>query len=100
LRIDSPAKPLDWVKAHYDSPRGRIESEWRQMAGRFQSRVVVPANATAVVTLPADSSPDLLVGGKPLNKNSPIKIVGKDANHITLEVPSGHYAFSTRRSLD
>src|SRR5205823_6002440 len=46
-------KPIDWVRAHYDSIHGRIASSWKREADRFTLEVTIPANTTATVYLPA-----------------------------------------------
>jgi alpha-L-rhamnosidase len=97
LRLDAPAKPMDWVRAHYDSPRGRIESEWRQTAYRFELRVAVPANTTALVTVPRAHGAELLANGKPMTKNLSLRLVRTGRDQVVIEVPSGRYTFSSRR---
>ena len=53
---------IDWVKADYDSPRGPIQSHWRRADGGIEMRVRVPANATAVVHVPAREPADVTEG--------------------------------------
>lgn len=43
---------LTWVKAHFDSPYGRIVSEWKIEANRLRMDVTIPANTTATVVVP------------------------------------------------
>ena len=43
---------LTWVKAHYDSPYGRIVSNWRREGHTVALDVTIPANTTATVYLP------------------------------------------------
>ncbi|MCB1131386.1 MAG: family 78 glycoside hydrolase catalytic domain, partial [Verrucomicrobiae bacterium] len=47
---------LTWVRTHYDSPYGRIVSNWRKENGRFILDATIPANSTATVVLPDGSS--------------------------------------------
>jgi alpha-L-rhamnosidase len=56
-------KPIDWVRAHYDSIQGRIVSGWKREAGRFELDLTVPANTTATVYLPARDAVSLMEGG-------------------------------------
>jgi alpha-L-rhamnosidase len=44
---------LTWVKGWFDSPYGRIESDWRIVDGRLTLDVVIPANTTATIIVPA-----------------------------------------------
>jgi alpha-L-rhamnosidase len=43
---------LAWVKAHHDSPYGRIACEWRRDGERLAVEVEIPVNTTAVIYLP------------------------------------------------
>jgi alpha-L-rhamnosidase len=54
---------LTWVKASYDSVRGRIESNWEIKDGTLTLRVTVPPNTTATVTLP-DGRREEIASGK------------------------------------
>lgn len=52
LRIEPrPGGTLDWVRAAYDSPRGRIRSEWRKTGEGLEVLVEIPANTSAEVVL-------------------------------------------------
>ena len=44
---------LTWVKAHHDSPFGRIVSNWKKDGRMLTMDVTVPANTTATVHVPA-----------------------------------------------
>ena len=48
----TPDKSLDWAKATYDSPAGRIVSGWRYDGDVVIYEFEIPANLTADVTLP------------------------------------------------
>ena len=48
----TPDKSLDWAKATYDSPAGRIVSGWRYDGDVVTYEFEIPANLTADVTLP------------------------------------------------
>jgi alpha-L-rhamnosidase len=43
---------LTWVKAHFDSPYGRIASEWKIEGNQLTMDVTVPANTTATIVVP------------------------------------------------
>jgi hypothetical protein len=43
---------LTWVKAHYDSPYGRIVSNWKRDGKNLVMDVTIPANTTATVFPP------------------------------------------------
>ncbi|MCH4155944.1 MAG: glycoside hydrolase family 78 protein [Muribaculaceae bacterium] len=43
---------FDYVKAHFDSPYGRIESGWQRAGKGYTYSVTVPANTSATLILP------------------------------------------------
>ncbi|MGD0731593.1 MAG: family 78 glycoside hydrolase catalytic domain [Terracidiphilus sp.] len=62
---------LTWVKAHFDSPYGRIVSDWKIEGKQLTMDVTIPVNTTATIVVPGKN------GGK----------------H---EVGSGHYQFTSQ----
>ena len=46
---------LTWVKAHHDTPYGRVSSQWRRDGGTLTLDVIIPPNSTATVFLPGQS---------------------------------------------
>ena len=53
---------LTWVKAHYDSPYGRIVSHWRRNGREITMDVVVPANTTATIFVPGGGRHEVAPG--------------------------------------
>ena len=53
-----PPSQLTSVDASYDSPYGTIVSRWKVEDGEFLWHVEIPANTTAVATVPGRFSPD------------------------------------------
>jgi hypothetical protein len=92
LRPQLP-KGLDWVKAHYDSIRGRIASEWRVEGNAVTWSVQVPANTTATVYLPTEKMDTVTEGGKPLTEAKGIEKVRSESGSVVLEAASGIYQF-------
>ena len=45
-------KPLDWVRASYEHPRGKVASAWKREGAKLLLDVTIPANTTAAVHLP------------------------------------------------
>jgi len=56
---------LTWVKAHHDSPYGRIVSNWQRDGRRLTMDITIPANTTATVFVPGESIRQ--VGPGPIN---------------------------------
>ncbi len=89
--------PINWVKAHYDSIRGRIAVEWRNTPEQFALRTEIPANTTATVYLPATSPNQITESGKPLAQAAGVKQVREEAGRLVLAVESGRYKFQVGR---
>lgn len=87
--------PINWVKAHYDSVHGRIESNWRLQNGRFELEATIPANTTATVYVPATGAEQVTEGGKPLAKAKGVKFLRMENNAAVLAVDSGAYRFTS-----
>lgn len=85
---------LDYVKASYNSPHGKIKSEWKRDAAslNFNWNIEIPANAAATVYIPAG---DITENGKPLN-TSEIKFLNTEGAYAVYEIGSGSYSFSSQ----
>ena len=86
---------LKWVKAHYDSPYGRIGSEWKYERGTFTWKVSVPPNSTATVYVPTSNAGSVKEGGHPLAKVRDAKFLRMENGCAVLELESGNYVFSS-----
>ncbi len=93
LRPQMP-EGLEWVKAHYDSVRGRIESEWRVNGGNVEWKFTVPPNTTATVYLPGARIATTKESGKPLAEASGLSGAREDGGVVLLQAASGSYRFS------
>jgi alpha-L-rhamnosidase len=89
-------KPINWVKAHYDSIRGRITSNWRRTNDTFELDTEIPANTTATIYLPADGVDKITESGKRLVKNDGIKFLRMDGDCAVLAIESGKYNFISK----
>jgi len=85
---------LTWVKAAYDSGHGEIRSEWMRGSAGLQMRVVIPANCTATVWIPASDARRVTESGKALEKSLPAQRVRMDGDRVVCEIGSGSYEFS------
>ncbi len=84
-----PVGDVTWVKASYNSIRGRIVSDWKRRGDKFTLRVTIPPNTTATVFVPA----------KPWTKvevNSVQPKFQRDENdRAVFEIGSGEYKFES-----
>jgi hypothetical protein len=55
--------------------------------------VTVPVNTKADVVLPVSVNEVIYESGKEINKNSDVKILSRQADHLRLVVGSGKYIF-------
>jgi alpha-L-rhamnosidase len=82
------------VKAHHDSIRGRIVSNWKLTDGRFELETTLPANTSGTVYLPTESVESIRESGRPLAKAKGVKLLRAENGHAVLAVESGTYRFS------
>lgn len=92
-------KPIDWVKASYDSIRGTIRSDWKIENDRFHLNVTIPANTTATVYLLTEDPTSITEGGKALQGNPFVKLLRHEAGAAVLSVASGNYEFSATNGI-
>jgi alpha-L-rhamnosidase len=90
-----PVGDLTWVKAHHDSPYGRIASSWKREAGNLKLDVTIPANTTATVYVPAKDETGVTESGKPASKADGVKFLRLENGAAVYEVGSGNYKFQT-----
>ena len=88
-------RPIDWVRASYRSIRGLIQSEWKRGADNLEMNVVVPANTTATVYVPAKGADRVRESGQPLGQTPGVKVLRDGGDAVVLEVGSGRYRFSS-----
>jgi alpha-L-rhamnosidase len=84
---------LQFVNASYKSPYGLIKSNWKKNGNVLEWDIVIPANSSAKIFIPALSANDVAEGGAPLSLNEEIKIIGWKDGALVVEVPSGNYQF-------
>jgi alpha-L-rhamnosidase len=87
-----PGGGLTNAKATLDTQYGKVSSEWI-LGSQFTYRIEVPANTTAVVTLPGAGPATVMINKKPLTTNTRIRNVVKQENDLQFEVGSGTYEF-------
>jgi alpha-L-rhamnosidase len=87
---------MEWVKAHHDSPYGRIRSEWEKEGSDFSLKITVPANSVAEVYIPASKADTVKESGKPAKSAEGVKFLRMDNNRAVFEVGSGDYNFEVR----
>jgi len=86
-----PVGDLKWVKASYNSIRGKITSEWNRAGESFELKVSIPANTRALVYVPA-SDPNRVKIREPRNTSAAL-FQKVENNCAVFSVGSGSYQF-------
>ncbi len=92
-RSNPDNKPIQWVNAEYDSIRGKIVSSWRKTWNRFEHKVTIPPNTTAVLYLPLGKVKE---SGRKLDDVEGIRVLGQENGRIQLMITSGTYNFTVK----
>jgi alpha-L-rhamnosidase len=92
-------RPIDWVKASYESIRGTIKSDWKIDGQRFRLNVSIPANTAATVYIPTSDTGTVTESGKPLTGHAHVRLKGMKQGYAVLEVQSGDYQFTATSGL-
>src|SRR5262249_18646030 len=85
------------ASGHYDSPVGRISSDWTMNGSDFDLDVTIPPNATAEVSLPAWSSATVTEGGAP--PSTGITLLRENIGLVVYQVGSGRYLFHSSLAM-
>jgi alpha-L-rhamnosidase len=85
---------LTWVKARYDTVHGRIVSQWERKDKQLTLHVVIPANTTATIYVPAGDVASVLESGKPAAKSEEVRFLRRKNAGAVFEVGSGTYDFT------
>jgi alpha-L-rhamnosidase len=86
---------LTWVKAHYDSIRGRIESSWKRTGNKLEMNITVPVNTQATVYIPSLGGEVISESGKPISLGAGIKLLPSVPGFSVFRVGSGSYRFES-----
>ena len=92
---------LEWARAHIDTARGPISSNWRLGGGAFELEAEVPPNARATIRVPklGRAEPAIAEGGEPVwpaaaaAARPGIARAFDEAEAVAFEVGSGRYSF-------
>ena len=90
---------LTWLTSHYDSPYGRIASNWKREGDQLTMELSIPVNTTATVYIPTKDIGSITESGKPANKSQDVKFLRMEGRTAVYEIGSGHYKFQTNPEL-
>lgn len=86
---------LTWARARYDSPLGRIVSDWKLDHGKLTLAVTIPANASALIHLPTSDPNAIAESGKPIASSQDVQFLQRDNAAAVFRVGSGSYVFTS-----
>jgi len=89
------AGDLTWVNAHFDSPFGRIGSNWKKNGNLLTMEVTIPANTTATVYVPTKDAAGVAESGKPAAQAKCVKFLRMEHNAAVYAIGSGTYRFQS-----
>ena len=87
---------LTWVKGSYQSVSGLITTEWKLGKGVFTLDVLIPANTTASIYIPAKTERNVTESGKQINKTNGVKFIKMKKEYAIYEIGSGSYHFESK----
>jgi alpha-L-rhamnosidase len=87
---------LDFVNASYRSGYGLIKSEWKKEGQKFNWKIEIPANSSAIIYVPAKSNADVSESGLNQNNFDGVQFIGMDENRAMYKIGSGVYEFNSR----
>ena len=90
-----PVGDLTWVTLHYDSPYGRIVSNWKRDGDKLTMDVAIPVNTTATVFVPAKDAVGVTESGTPASNAEGVKLLRLENNAAVYAVGSGTYRFQS-----
>jgi len=83
-------KELDWLKAHHDSPYGRISVDWERQEDQILFRLTIPVGSTATVYIPGEN---IMEGGLPLEEAEGVSLQDYENGTSVFLIESGNYDF-------
>ena len=95
--VIKPYVPADlyWVKCHYDSVHGRVESSWKRTGTKLELTVTIPPNTTAMVYVPSKDMGTVKESGHLVKDEPAIKSLGHGNGYSSFLVGSGIYKFES-----
>jgi len=93
----SIVESVDWIECSYQSPYGRIISNWKVDKGSVTIEVTIPPNTTATVYVPAKEAAAVTESGSTIEKVKGVKFLRMESGAAVYELGSGCYRFSSNR---
>ena len=88
--VPDPTRQMTFARGYYDSPYGRISSEWQVGTSSWAYKTTMPANTTATLYLPAKLLSQITENGKPITGWKGISLAN---DQVMIPLVSGSYSF-------
>ena len=95
-----PVSDISWVKCSFNSPSGKITSDWEITNKTFLLIVEIPVNTIADINLPTRNSNCVFETGKKIKHCKDIKIISKPGENIKIQLGSGNYKFKVVKYIN
>jgi alpha-L-rhamnosidase len=86
---------VKWVECWYDSPYGRIVSNWKHVDDKVAMDVTIPVNSTATVYVPALQASDVRESGEKAGDTEGVRLIKMETGWAVYKVSSGSYRFTS-----
>jgi alpha-L-rhamnosidase len=86
---------LTWANTSFDSIHGRIATAWKRTGNQLALEILIPANTTATVCIPAVEMASIKESGKPIEQAENVKFLQKENDKFVFAVGSGTYQFAS-----
>ena len=86
---------LEWVRAHYESSYGRIESNWRLEGDVFSLSLTIPENTSATVFFPTANHEKVRESGRSCSDVLGVRFLRSEKGYAIYEIGSGRYEFTS-----
>jgi hypothetical protein len=97
--IIKPQMPgdLGGASACYESPYGRIASNWKREGTSLTLDITIPPNTSATIHVPAREAAAVTEGGKAMDHATGVKFLQMDNGAAVVSVGSGVYRFCSQK---
>jgi len=90
-----PVGDLTWVKASYDSVRGKVVSAWEKNGNQFTLHVTIPVGASATLFMPAANPDSVREGDQRAQDAVGVRLLRNEPGAAVFAIASGSYVFTS-----
>jgi alpha-L-rhamnosidase len=91
---------LGSVDFSYESPYGKVSSNWKKSGHSTLWNVMIPPNTSAQLSLSSEQAAQYEVDGKPLKDNSAISQQHLQGGLTAYKIPAGSFSFTVNSGTD